>query len=258
MGVDAGDYDGDGLLDLVIPALKTEGFNLYRNLGGSFAEVSLAAGLDAATRSSTGFAPVFLDYDSDGDQDLFFTCGEVRMGRTEAVGAVEGARDPGTASLLERYAMRCLLLENRGGRFASVSEEAGPFFRVRNVYRAASAGDYDNDGDTDILVTSMGGDAVLLRNDTQGGHWIGIALKGKPPNRDSVGARLVLRSGGKTQVRQIAAGGSYLGQRDRRQLFGLGSSTRIEDLRVRWPDGEETIHADLAVDRYHTIRQDAR
>lgn len=99
---------------------------------------------------------------------------------------------------------------------------------------------------------------VLLRNDTRGGHWIGIALDGKPPNRDAVGANLVLRTGGRLQVRLVSAGGSYLGQRDRRQLFGLGPSTAIEELRIRRPDGEETVRKDLAADRYHRIRQSGR
>ena len=255
MGIDVGDFDGDGLLDMAVPALKTEGFNLYRNAGGAFVESALAFGADAPTRSSTGFAPVFLDYDSDGDLDLFFTCGEVRMGRTESAGMSRSSVAEADASFIERYAMRCLLLENRGGRFVNVSDEAGPFFQVRAMYRSASAGDYDDDGDLDIVVTTTGGPAVLLRNDTKGGHWIGIALEGRPPNRDAVGATLALRAGGKTQVRQVFAGGSYLGQRDRRQIFGLGPAAAIDVLRIRWPDGEETIHEGLAVDRYHAIRQ---
>ncbi len=244
MGIDAGDFDGDGLLDLVIPSLRTEGFNLYRNLGSMFAEVSVATGLDAVTSSSTGFAPVFIDYDSDGDLDLFFTCGEVRMGRTDAG---EGA------SLLERYAMPSLLLENRAGRWANVSERAGPFFRERRVARAASAGDFDDDGDLDLLVTTLGGEPALLRNDTPRGHWIGFRLEGRPPNRDAVGAELRLSAGGRVRVSQVFAGGSYLGQRDRRQLFGLGPVTGMDGLEVRWPGGRRSVHRGLEVDRYHRI-----
>jgi len=249
MGIDAGDYDGDGRLDLVIPSLKTEGFNLFRNRGGTFEDVSLPSGVEGATSSSTGFAPAFLDYDSDGDLDLFFTCGEVRMGRTETIG---------TGTFEERYSMRCLLLENRGGRYIDVSGEAGPFFGVRRIYRSASVGDYDDDGDPDIAVTVLGGEAVLLRNDTRGGHWIGLALEGQPPNRDAIGAAVVLVSGGRTQVRQVFAGGSYLGGRDRRQLFGLGREARVDEVRIRWPGGGETVRRDLAAGRYHRIRQEDR
>jgi hypothetical protein len=248
MGADPGDYDGDGLLDIAVPSLRSEGFNLFRNLGKMFADVASAAGLDATTGASTGFAPVFLDWDSDGDLDLFFTCGEVRMGRAEA-----GA----SGTFEERYAMKSLLLENREGRFADVSDLAGPFFGERLIGRSCAAGDFDDDGDEDLLVTVMGGGPRLLRNDTRKGHWIGFRLEGNPPNRDSIGARLSLTAGGRTQVREVFGGGSYLGQRDRRQLFGLGAATSIERLVVRWPgkDGGETVHTGLAVDRYHVLKR---
>jgi hypothetical protein len=246
MGIDLGDYDRDGRLDLVVPSLRAQGFNLYRNLGGSFADVSVSSGVEVATSGVTGFAPVFLDYDSDGDLDLFFTAGEVRMGRTEA--GAEGTFE-------ERYSMRSLLLENRGGRFVDVSQWAGPFFATRAISRACSAGDYDDDGDVDLLVTSMGGPARLLRNDTQGGQWIGFRLIGKAPNRDAIGARLTLRAEGQTWTQEIYGGGSYLGQRDRRVVFGLGDRRAFESLRVRWPTGEETTHSDLEIGKYHEIRE---
>ncbi len=150
------------------------------------------------------------------------------------------------------------LLENRDSRFVSVSEFAGPYFKRRGVSRACSAGDFDSDGDLDLLITTMGGEVVLLRNDTRGGHWVGVLLEGKPPNRDGVGAKIRLVSGDRAQVRHIFAGGSYLGQRDRRQLFGLGTATRIETLHVRWPDGAETTHRDLEAGRYHAVKQTAR
>ncbi len=244
MGIDVGDFDGDCLLDVVIPCLRTEGFNLFRNLGSMFRDVSVSTGVDGATSSVTGFAPAFLDYDRDGDLDLFFTAGEVRMGRTTA-----GA---GT-SFWDRYAMRDILLENRQGRYVNVSGSAGPHFRQRGVSRACSRGDYDNDGDIDLLITAMNGEARLLRNDTEGGHWIGFTLRGTPPNRDAVGARLRLTAGGRTQVSEIIAGGSYLGQADRRVLFGLGDATQVKELFVRWPDGNERRYGDLAIDQYHEV-----
>lgn len=245
MGIDVGDYDGDGRLDLVIPSLRGEGFNLFRNTGSMFSDVSVVTGIDAASRPVTGFAPVFLDYDSDGDLDLFFTTGEVRMGRTPS-----GAR----GTFEERYGMRDLLLENRAGRFVDVTDLAGGL-EARAVSRACAAGDYDDDGDLDLLVTTMSGAARLLRNETEGGRWIGFRLEGRPPNRDAVGARLRLTSRARTQVREVFAGGSYLAQRDRRQLFGLGESGDVDELRVLWPGGRETIHRSLELDRYHTLRE---
>jgi hypothetical protein len=246
MGVDVGDFDGDQLLDVAIPSLRTEGFNLFKNLGSMFSDVSVTSGLDAATSAYTGFAPVFIDDDSDGDLDLFFTAGEVRMGRTPA----------GTSSSFEeRYAMTDLLIENKEGRFANISAFAGDHFKVRRIHRSCSAGDYDNDGDLDLLVTAMGGKPALLRNDTRGGNWIGFKLQGKAPNLDAVGARVWLTAGGRTQLREIHAGGSYLGQRDRRLLFGLGSASRVEKVRVRWSGGQEQTYGELEIQRYHTLRQ---
>jgi len=248
MGVDAGDFDGDGRLDLVVPSLRGQGFSVFRNAGELFRDVSVDAGVAVATSSITGFAPVFLDYDADGDLDLYFTAGDVRMGR--------GKTAPG-ASFLDRYAMADVLLENRDGKYVDVSASAGPHFQRREVSRACSAGDIDNDGDLDLLVTTMDGDARLLRNDTVGGAWIGFRLEGKTPNLDAIGARLELTAGGKTQMSQVWAGGSYLGQRDRRQLFGLGKASTTDRLVVRWPNGEETTHTGLEPGRYHTLRQGA-
>ena len=249
MGIDVGDYDNDGLLDLAVPSLRTEGFSLFRNLGGFFTDVSIATGIDACTSSVTGFAPVFLDYDNDGDLDLFFSTGEVRMGRAGS-GAAGSFRD--------RYAMCDLLLENRNGKFVDVSSFAGPAFRHRDISRATSAGDYDNDGDLDLLITSMNGKARLLRNDTKGGHWIGFRLIGKSPNRDAIGARIVLETAGRKQLREIIGGGSYLGQRGRRLLFGLGGARTVSKVTIRWPDGSRTVKTNLKADRYYVVEQKGR
>ncbi len=247
MGAEAGDYNGDGLLDLVVPSMRGEGCNLYTNLGGSFRDDATATGVEAATNAWTGFAPVFLDFDLDGRLDLFITCGEVRMGRTSAKGG---------NSFAARYGMRSLLLANRGGRFVGVSEQAGEYFARRQVARGCAAGDLDNDGDTDVVISVIGGQAVVLRNDTNGGNWIGFSLLGKAPNRNAIGARLRLTAGGRTQTSQVYGGGSYLSQRDRRQLFGLGAATAIERLDVRWPNGKTATFAGLPIGKYHVIREE--
>ena len=112
---------------------------------------------------------------------------------------VAGIDDIDEAAITDRYAMRDLLLENRDSGFVNVSALAGAYFERRRVSRACAAGDYDDDGDLDLVVTAMNGDAVLLRNDRSGGHWIGFRLVGQPPNRDAIGARLHLTAGGRTR-----------------------------------------------------------
>jgi len=247
MGIDAGDFNGDGLLDLAIPCLRTQGFSLFQNLGTMFSDVSVVTGLDKATSPVEGFAPVFIDYDSDGDLDLYFTTGGTVMGNA---GAATSFRDG--------YAMRDLLLENRQNRYVDVTTAAGPALDRLAVSRACAAGDYDNDGDLDLLITAVNDQTRLLRNDTDGGHWIGFTLRGRVPNRDAIGARLRLTAGGRARVSEIVAGGSYLGQRDRRVLFGLGQLTQVEELLVRWPDGKEMVHHNLPVDRYHELYEPER
>jgi len=227
MGADFGDYDGDGRLDLVVTNFEMETHNLFSNLGqGLFADATLLSGVGAATLRFLGFGTVFLDYDNDGALDLAIANGHV-LDNTALFQSTS------------KYAQRKLLLRNDGhGRFVDVAGTAGSGFALERVGRTLVAGDIDNDGDLDLLVTNNGQAANLLRND--GGSRQGsvqVQLAGRQSNRDGIGARLVATAGGRTQIREIKAGSSYLGQNALRAHFGLGGAKEIEQLEVRWPSG---------------------
>jgi len=244
MGVDAGDYNGDGRLDLVVTNLDSEMNSLYRSLGPLlFAYATPESGTGPATLPFVGFGVVFFDVDNDALLDLAVANGHIfdnaplfRAGAT--------------------YAQRNLLFRNTGTRFADVSRSAGPGFAIEKVSRGLIAGDIDNDGDLDLLVTNNGQTADLLRND--GGNSqnsLLVRLIGVKSNRDAIGARLRLTSAGHTQVREVKSGSSYLSQSDPRVHFGLGRAARAERLEVRWPSGRLEILKDLPANHIVSIRE---
>jgi hypothetical protein len=227
MGTDLADYNGDGLLDLIVTNFMLETHNIFRNLGGGlFADATFESGLGAPTLPFVGFGAVFLDYDNDGDLDLAIANGHV----------LDNA-DHFTPRAT--YAQRNLLFRNEGGgRFKEVGAASGPGFALVKVSRGLAAGDIDNDGDLDLLVTNNGQTADLLRND--GGNrnsGLLVRLVGKKSNRDGIGARLRLVADGKTAVREVKAGSSYLAQNDLRVHFGVGRASEIDRLEIRWPAG---------------------
>ena len=244
MGTDAADYDGDGLLDLVVTNLDFEMFSLFRNLGGRlFAYATQESGIGSTTLPFVGFGAVFLDVDNDGLLDLAFANGHM-------------LDNPAQFRAGATHAQRNLLFRNTGGRrFANVTADAGPGFAIEKVSRGLAAGDIDNDGDLDLLVTNNGQGADLLRNDGSHGHGLTVRLIGTQSNRDGIGARVRLTTGGRTQVREAKAGSSYLGQSDLRLHFGIGTATRVERLEVRWPSGRIDVVPDIPADQILSIRE---
>jgi enediyne biosynthesis protein E4 len=244
MGTDAADYDGDGRLDLVVTNLDFEMFSLFRGLGGRlFTYATPESGIGSTTLPFVGFGAVFFDFDNDTFLDVAFANGHM-------------LDNPAQFRAGASHAQRKLLFRNLGARrFTDVTSSAGPGFALERVGRGLAAGDIDNDGDLDLLVTNNGQAADLLRNDGTSGHALVVRLIGTQSNRDGIGARLRLTAAGRTQMREVKAGSSYLGQNDLRQHFGLGELTRAERLEVKWPSGRVDVVEDLPADQIVSIRE---
>ena len=245
MGTDAGDYDGDGRLDLVVTNLDFETHSLYRNLGERLFDYTTSeSGIGFATLPYVGFGVAFFDIDNDMQLDLGFANGHIMDNAPQfRAGAT--------------YAQRNSLFRNAGSRrFVDISRDAGPGFALEKVSRGLAVGDIDNDGDLDLLVTNNGQTADLLRNDgNRGNHALLVRVIGKESNRDGIGARLRLTVGARTQIHDVKAGSSYLGQNDLRQHFGLGPARTADRLEVRWPSGRIEVVHHVPANQIITIRE---
>jgi tetratricopeptide (TPR) repeat protein len=231
MGIDVGDFDGDGRFDLVVTNFAHDYYALYRNLGGAFADDSFATGVAVPTFAPLGWGVHFLDVDHDSDLDLFFSNGHIYP---------QVDSDP---VLHETFLQKNLLLLNHGGKFEDVTASAGSGFETPRSGRGSAAGDLDSDLDLDIVVSNQDQSPTLLVNETEGGgHAVLVALVDSRGTRQALGARLEATAGGKTQIRQIASGGSYASQNDFRAHFGLGDSEMVERLTITWLDGEKEVH----------------
>jgi len=240
MGVNAGDLDGDGRLDIVVANFEAEPNSFFRNLGsGVFEDVSSASGFGPPAFLFSGFGINLLDVGNAGRLDVFISNGHV----------LEVPRMQGVT-----YAERPFLMWNDGkGRF--MERGCGEPFRRELVGRGSATADYDNDGAVDIAVSNSGGPLQLLRNEGKHGHWIGFVLVGKKSNRQGIGARLTLETEGGRQVREVRAGESYLSSSDPRVHFGLGNSTSVKSLEVRWPSGIVQKVTQVVADRYQRIEE---
>ena len=216
MSGEFGDLDADGRVDIAVPDMAY--CSVYLNLGGGlFEERSAALGIAAACGQYTSWSANYFDFDHDGYGDLFITNGQPhRMVGEEAL----------------------LLRNDRGRRFVNVSHLLGPDFQEKFVGRGSAVGDYDNDGDLDVLVLNLGQRPRLLRNDGGNrGSWVMVRLVGTTGNRDGIGARVRVTAGGTTQTRLRVSSSGYLSQSDPRLHFGLGDAPRIDRIEIRWPSG---------------------
>jgi hypothetical protein len=243
MGVDAGDYDGDGRIDLTLTAFAHDRNTIYRNVdGGSFEDAAAAAGLATATFTRMGWGTAFLDADLDGRLDLAVANGHI---------FADVDRFP---ALDETYAQASQLLLNQGGTFRDVSAGAGRALQTPRVSRGLAVGDLDDDGDPDLVLSNMDAAPALLENRQRTGrHWVAFRLAAPSGNRLGIGATVSVKSGGRTQTREVRSGGSYLSQSDLRPLFGLGDAAGPVSVEVRMPGGARWSWQDLAVDRLHVL-----
>ena len=217
MAVDFADFNGDGLIDLFV---SDDAYcSLYENQGdGLFTEMSYNSGIAVATAQHVGWASSFIDYDNDGDKDIFKINGELK----------------------HLYGQEDQIFENQGdGKFEDVSVERGPYFKEALVGRGACFGDYDNDGDLDAYIVNLNDRGVFLRNDHGNDkNWLLIKLVGQASNRDGVGARVIVVTGDLTQMDQKKSSSGYLSQNDPRLHFGIGDHKKIDQIIVYWPSGK--------------------
>jgi enediyne biosynthesis protein E4 len=224
MGVDAADFDHDGDPDILITNFSLEGAALYRNGSDNlFTDVTFQTGLREATFMFTGWGTKFLDYDNDGDLDVFI-----------ANGHPENSIHDLDRSLT--YEQPKLLLENRNGEFVDVSRNSARGL-LQAAGRGAAFGDYDNDGDIDMLVANCNQQPNLLRNSGGGNNWVKLKLTGSKSNRDAVGAKIKMVAGNLVRTEEVKGGSSFLSAHDLRVNFGLGTRTQVDTFEIQWPSG---------------------
>jgi hypothetical protein len=242
MGLGCGDVDGDGRIDLAVTNYYGESTTFYRNLGQVvFADRTEAVGLAAPTQLLLGFGIAFLDADNDGRLDVLSANGHVIDARPKYP-----------------FAMPLQFLRGGpGGRLADVSVEAGTPFAPPHLGRGLAAGDLNNDRRPDALVVCQNEPLVYLHNQTGPpvGHFCVVRLEGTASNRDGVGAAVTVRSGPRRWVAARFGGGSYQSAPDPRLHFGLGASTRIDRVEVRWPSGRVDAYNGLNVDAGYLLRE---
>ncbi len=234
MGVDAADYNNDGLIDLVITNYEHEPTSLYRNRGdGTFADDAQASGLTPLVWKFMKWGVRWLDFDMDGRKDLMVANGHLFpvLGEGTPLGLPIAQTRKGFAQEAQVFT------QDASGKFVERSVEAGPFFRERRVFRGAAFADVDNDGDWDAVLTAMDGPVALLRNNTRGGRWARLRLEGVVSNRDAIGALVTVTSGGRSQTAVVSSGGSYLSDHDRRLLFAFTEGAVAD---IKWPCGATT------------------
>jgi len=225
MGLGIGDYNLDGNLDILKTHFADDTNILYRNDGkGNFDDVTIATGLGVETRFISWGAGI-VDLDNDGLPDLFVTTGNVY---------------PEIEKKLAAYPLKTprLVFRNLGGKFEELIEEAGPAVSAVYTSRGTAFGDFDNDGDIDVVIVNLNDPPSLLRNDLKSpNHWLQVRLEGRKSNRSAIGARVTVRYGGKVQAQEVLSQASFYSVNDFRLHYGLGPAA-VADLEIRWPAGQ--------------------
>jgi hypothetical protein len=251
MGLAAGDATGDGVLDLFVSNFAEDFSTLYAGLGGGlFDDVSRISGVGDMTYRPLSWGTALADLDNDTDLDLVVINGHIYP---------QIDRHPDVAGT---YAQPMLLAENRGAGstplFRDATADAGPAVGQPRSSRGLAVGDYDNDGDLDLLVTTLDAAPTLLRNDSAGGSWLTVIPEGSNGEPTPIGTRVIVKAGGRLQQRDIASGDSYMSTHDPRPHFGLGAAASVDEIDIRWPDGSHTLLRNVPARQTVRIRKDSR
>ena len=243
MGLGVGDYNLDGHTDLVKTHFLDQATGIYSNDGkGNFEDQTTRAGLNKETRY-VSFGPCLADLDNDGYPDILITTGSVY---------------PELDRVSPKYALRTptVLFRNRGnGTFVEVGAEAGPGIVARHCSRGLALGDFDNDGDLDVLIVNLNEPPSLLRNDLRGSHhWLKVKLVGTASNRGAIGARVLVRYGKKIQAQALVSQSSFYSSNDPRLHFGLGAETSA-DVEIHWPSGQKQELKGIKADQLVTVQE---
>jgi hypothetical protein len=244
MGTAVADYDGDGWLDIVRTNFSEQVTTLYRNFGnGMFEDSGIRAGL-GVNRKYLGFGVGFFDFDNDGWKDLFLANGHVYA-------------QIASRKLHVSYREPKVIYRNLGtGRFEDVSAKAGPAIGAENVARGCAFGDFDNDGDIDVILNNLDGPPSLLRND--GGsknNSIMIKCIGTRSNRSAIGTRVKVTTAERRQIDEVMSGSSYYSQNDFRLHFGLGRATQADSIELTWPSGVKESFRDLPANHLFILQE---
>jgi hypothetical protein len=234
MSVDFADYNGDSLLDLFVS--DDSYCSLYENMGnGIFTDKANPSGISTASAQFVGWSSSFMDYDNDGDVDIFKTNG----------------------ALKHLYGHEDQLFQNEGdGKFKDVSLGLGEYFKQAYVGRGSCIGDYDNDGDLDIYIVNLNNHSMFLRNNKGNqNNWLIINLIGQSSNRDGIGARVKVTAGGKTQSAQKKSTTGYLSQNDPRMHFGLAGNVTADKIEIKWPSGKMQLLDNIKANQILTIKE---
>ena len=244
MGVESADFNNDGKLDFLATSYHRQLVTLYENLGDTiFDDVTRRTGAGTGTYAQVTWGTGMVDFDNDGDRDIFFACGHL-------LDNVDLFDD--TTS----YYARNLLLMNTNGKFTDVSDQCGDGMAVKLSSRGAAFDDLDNDGDVDGVVLNTRREPTVLRNDSEtGNHWVQVRLRGTKTNRDGVGARVQVVAGDFVSIDEVHSGRSYQSDYGKRLYFGLGPRDRVDRVEVRWIGGGVDIFENVQVDKLLTLTE---
>ncbi len=238
MGVDAGDFRRTGREGIAITNFDNEMMGLYESTGGGFVDIAAATGIAAASRARLGFGCLFFDADLDGHLDLLAVNGHIDDSVRNLQRGMSYAQPPH------------LFWNDRAGKFRDIGAEIGPDFLKPKVGRGLAIGDFDRDGDLDVLMTTNHGPAYLYRNDLANGNKsIRFRLEGRKSNRDGIGAVVKIDDASGTQMRRIRSGSSYLSSSALPATFGVGAQTYIKRATIEWPSGRNDEFKNLPTAR---------